>query len=606
MVMLPAVLCGLFPACNTTEGGTEIPNELTGREYIAGAPAANARIRLIPVGYVPGGEDSGKPILDGVTDAEGNFTIKDAAAGQYNILASKDDLRSFRDSVGITGKRQGLGADTLTLPGSLTGWVALQPQHEVRTATVQVLGTTHFVNVGADGKFLLTELGAGQYRLRVVSIEEGYVPLFREISIREGRNDTLTDTLRPFYYKIPVVTGIKASALPDGIVNLTWNKTSFAGAESYMVYREPVLSALPSLQAIGNVRDTVFSDTLYGYEGRPFQYLDSASHAFRYRVKIVDRSGAEGPYLGGAETTTIPPARQYMSGKWRRVTADAGFPERTDAAVVAFKDKLWIFGGRDGTEYLSDVWNSADGATWTRSSATLPMPSVGRSAPVVFKEKLWMVNWADYGLGQMLTSEDGLAWTLVARNVPSWAPSTYRVFKDRLSWLSGSGPDMNQFMSSPDGITWDSLPMPKGYSGTDAQSQIVFKNAFWRIGGADNAGGMPTDIWKTLDGINWVRTVPATASLPRREHRMTASDSTLWAIGGGRDYGYNPIDRFSDPLFDQVWSTKDGSVWTLVDAHAPFGQRIGPAVTWFKGRVWVIGGTLQGIRLNDVWSMEAQ
>ena len=192
------MLCGLFPACNTTEGGTEIPNELTGKEFIAGkGPAADADIRLIPVGYVPGASDSGKGVLTAKTDAPGRFSFEDAAPGQYNLIASKEGLHSFRDSVSVSAKGLQLEADTLKAPGSLVGRVALQPQHSNRTAMVQVLGTTVFVNVAVNGEFTLADLGAGRYRIRVSSIEEGYVPLFRECDIRAGQTDTLADTCGP-------------------------------------------------------------------------------------------------------------------------------------------------------------------------------------------------------------------------------------------------------------------------------------------------------------------------------------------------------------------------------------------------------------------------
>ena len=174
--MLSITLCatltsGLMVSCNTNDGGTEIPNELVGKEYIAGqGPAADAEIKLIPVGYLPGapGADSGKGVLvSGRTDGHGRFSFANLAPGQYNVLVSKDGLHSLRDSVSITGERQALAADTLKAPGSITGYVALEGLDAPRSATVQVLGTTVFVNVEPSGAFNLNALAPGQYRFTI-------------------------------------------------------------------------------------------------------------------------------------------------------------------------------------------------------------------------------------------------------------------------------------------------------------------------------------------------------------------------------------------------------------------------------------------------------
>lgn len=621
LLLLLALLCGVFPNC-VQDGGTEIPNELVGKELIAGkGPAANAEIKLVPVGYVPGapGADSGKgALVSGTTDAQGRFTFKDLAPGQYNLIASKDSLHSFRDSLTITGKGQDLATDTLRAPGSLYGTIELEPNHDPRTAMVQVLGTTIFVNVDRDGHFLLQALGAGIYRLRVSTILEGYVPLFQEAAVHSGKTDTLP-TLRPFYSGTPVVTGILATANNDGTVKVKWNRTAYGNAEGYLLYRDSSGTLLPSPVPFARMSDTFFVDSVYSKTPRAgqYDYLDTTTRVFTYRVRILDRSGNPGPGFGSSSVTAYPPGKLFASGQWHQALAAAPFAKRNGALLVPFQGKLWLIGGTGSSNLYKDIWSSSDGLNWNRVIDSIPLPEsyIGYKA-VVFQNKIWLLGnhyVMDHYEAFLYTTGDGLIWTRVSDSLPivQRFGCSFAVYADRLWILDGADLpaklDFSDIESSPDGLVWTPSALP-GYQGSYDEGVASFAGSLWRIGGGSGVTNtFLHDVWKTSDGKTWERAADSSELLLRYGHILVASPSRLFSLGGFKavrnaDHLYDYTDAS-----DELWASTDGTDWALVDSHAPFGKRNQYSAAYLNGRIWVIGGSLpnSGNSLNDVWYMEA-
>lgn len=64
----------------------------------------------------------------------------------------------------------------------------------------------------------------------------------------------------------------------------------------------------------------------------------------------------------------------------------------------------------------------------------------------------------------------------------------------------------------------------------------------------------------------------------------------MWVIGG-RD----------SPVYNDVWSSSDGIIWTQATAAAAFSARYLHSSVVFDNKMWVIGGDGGG-RKNDVWS----
>jgi hypothetical protein len=595
--------------------GTEIPNELVGREVVAGkGPAADADIRLVPVAYVPGGtndENMRLTLYKAKTDSAGRFSLAGVQPGQYNILAVKDGLKSLRDSVPVTETGLDLGNDTLKLPGTLFGQVALQPNHDARSVTVQVLGTNLFVNVDRDGRFLLKDLAPGQYRLRVETTLDGYTPLFSPVEVRSGRLDTLPP-LEPFYVLIPVVTGLHAESSRDGCIRLAWDRTAYPNSDGYLIYRDSAQAILPSINPIARVQKTSFIDTLYSASPKAgqFSFEDSSIREFTYRVRLLDAGGQIGPAYAKAAAFAYSPEKATVSGKWRLATDSAAFGARGNPAVAEFGGRLWIIGGiRSDGRYYHDIWSSADGIAWRLELDSLPIDFDGVYRAAVLDSTLWILAMENGPAGPVpvcYASLDGRHWARAGGPVNP-APQSgmdFMSFEGKL-WIIGGSPDGEVF-SSLDGKYWARLAMPEPFKVGVDPGTVINSYGMWIIG-----GGEPTDslfsrqIWLTVDGHNWIYNTDTTDLMPRSGQRLIAAGNDFYSIGGTWVHSLAEGGVEVHDLTDQVWTSPNGVNWQLFDSHAPFGKRYYPAVVWFQGKVWCIGGLSSptGSALADIWMM---
>jgi hypothetical protein len=620
-LLLTAALC-LPGLGGCLDGGTEIPNELHGRVYTpSGTPAAFAEVTLYDVDYTPGqSEARGKVQVR--ADSSGWYRFKKIRNGAYNVVASGGDVLAYVDSLVLRGGRILERSDTLREAGAIVGTVKLQPQHDPRNAIVQILGTDYYENVSESGRFVLDELPPGVYRLRVFTQLPDYVPLFRRVTVRAGAVDTLGEPLEPFYSGVPVVQGLKAAPDSTGRVRLSWNKSPYPKTESYLIYRDPVGATTLSTTPYRRVQDTVFHDTLYAVNPRPGQlaYLDSNVVAYTYRVRILDNSDNIGGVLGSVTTTSVAPARSYVTNRWRRATENAAFFDNsTNVAnivkAVVFQNKLAVFHA-----WKRELWLSSDGAAWEKAS-NLPIPAGTLIAAAVnYKGTLWVLTSTDTRNG-LWASNDGVNWLKTADSLPLPTRTEVRFleFQDRMWLIGGSfvefylnGPQVNfsKIHSSTDGVTWTDAAPDGGFMGSGFQAAAVFDGKLWLSGGnAAGSGGyyypqaQPlTYLASSPNGKQW--TSPARAShpfdwMPRAGHGLLAHAGSLWAVSGRTRQGYVSTS--------EVWRSSDGASWNLVDANAPFSARSEPGVLSLDGKLWVIGGFQagnSGLWLPDVWYMQ--
>lgn len=201
---VPIAATALVSACQfLSDGGTEIPNELTGSLYLpGGTPAINAQVTLYPVDYLSNNPPSGETDMKRSTrtDSTGRYSFSDMADGRYNVLSNAhDSLFSFRDSLLISGKLK-IPSDTLNPPGSLTGKIQLREEDDPTTAVVQVVGTDYIGSVDSTGTFVLTNVAQGTYRMQLTTTLPNYAPSFREVTILSGQNDTLSEVFVPAHF----------------------------------------------------------------------------------------------------------------------------------------------------------------------------------------------------------------------------------------------------------------------------------------------------------------------------------------------------------------------------------------------------------------------
>ena len=231
------------------------------------------------------------------TDANGHYSVAGLTKGSYNMLATKDSLIVFQDSVVALSDTVLVQPDTLEKPGSITGIIGLQPNHDPRTATVEVLGTNIYSNVDQNGRFTLSPIAKGNYNLRLVTTLADYTPTYVTISTQGQKKDTLADTLWMLYTGIPVVTGLVASYdTVNGQVHLSWNKAVYRDFQNYLIFRDAFDSITLSTNPIAACTDTSFVDTIFSrnLDTGLFAFSDTNVYHFKYRVCVENNSAERG------------------------------------------------------------------------------------------------------------------------------------------------------------------------------------------------------------------------------------------------------------------------------------------------------------------------
>jgi hypothetical protein len=132
---------------------------------------------------------------------------------------------------------------------------------------------------------------------------------------------------------------------------------------------------------------------------------------------------------------------------------------------------MWVLGGWDGGNVLSDVWYSTDGTSWTRETS---------------------MSYPYYGHGA----------------------------------VSYNG----QLIILPSGDTAPSPIRPRRYF-----SSAVFDGRVWFMGGSYvyiKYWTSYNDVWHSFDGTNWQLSTPHALWESRSQHATVVFDHKLWVLGG--------------------------------------------------------------------------
>lgn len=646
-------------------GGSVVENEVAGLiRYADGSPAPGAEVKVYAVGYVPGPDAAPKrsaaqgPIFVTRTDAQGRYALESLPKGEYNILGKKDALFSYRDSVFLSGKPAALVPDTLDAPGSMTGWVALQPNHDRQSVTVQALGTETYANADADGRFTLGSLAAGRYTVRVVTTEEKYTPLYVSISIGAGRSDTLADTLRPVFTGIPVVTGLRAAYdTLQGVVTLSWNRARYPQLQEYHVFRTLASDLTIPAAPLARVTDTVFRDTLAAFGPGGLAQADSVLLRLAYRVKAVDQSDREGLAFGKAEVDAPSPFFVRPAFGTRISNHPSGTPLAGGAASpgdslrieTRFHDPArrlarisWFPGAgtralrtvdidppeKDGTVSLFYVTGSP-GVDTVRMEAvddagsiwkTFTLIPVDRDDPVVAlgadtlvprggtirlhaqasdaRGRIAEYAWDLYGAG-VFTRGSGADTVFPAPAGFDHLPCKVRVTDD----------DGNTAIATRQvdvSLEWGETAssVDRFHGGLAGSKAVEFNGKLWLTGGHTRDGVAPGEsgfyLASSPDGSAWTRVDPLQGIPSRTDHAAVVFRDSLWILGGRDPREWLGAIYRGDYRYDVIVSA-DGQDWRTA-THDAFPSAGGFAVVAFRDRLWCIGGAFSPQEPVGVWS----
>ena len=96
-----SILLGLF-IFNCQNGGSELPNEVRGELVSANnRPAANVKVGLYSVNYIPADSNNHALSFSTKTDASGNYSFQNIPTGEYNVVGLQDSLGFFQGGVKI-------------------------------------------------------------------------------------------------------------------------------------------------------------------------------------------------------------------------------------------------------------------------------------------------------------------------------------------------------------------------------------------------------------------------------------------------------------------------------------------------------------------------
>jgi hypothetical protein len=234
--------------------------------------------------------------------------------------------------------------------------------------------------------------------------------------------------------------------------------------------------------------------------------------------------------------------------------------ERISTVPVFFNNTFFISGGMDykSKTFLNEIWSSKDGKTWTRTVANAAWSPRKNHAVVAFGNKLWLFGGEtsvdkdlapDKFVNDVWTSSDGIRWTKVMDEAPWEVRAVPRVivFKDKL-WLIG-GQGQSDIWNSPDGKTWirlkDECPWKDRYD----YGVMVFDNLLWVYGGREsNPRNAYNDVWFSPNGVNWIQQT-AEAPWTRRSGGFSIAFQDKLFLYGGKHTGHE--DGFS------------GDIWTM-------------------------------------------
>ena len=307
-----------------------------------------------------------------------------------------------------------------------------------------------------------------------------------------------------------------------------------------------------------------------GFNGRVMN-PGTAVHAFNGQERLyaiaghVDTGGLGMLNLSGTTNLVRSSADGGVTWTSRTPTKADGttaFGGRTRVAAASFNGRLWVIGGYY-TDYLREVWSSADGVTWARE-ADLPAGMAARSDAA------------------SVVSADGGTLYLIGGETPD-----------------GRAGDV---WATTDGVNWVQRNAAAAFGPRNRSAALWFNNRLWVLGGSQDLGGGAAadqdDAWYSADGgVTWTEATAPSGAVrftARASHSAVVHDNRMWVLGGRNSATYNSADH------TDAWYSFDGVNWTQAAVGSQFARN-GAGAASVNGRLVFLFGENMAMT-NDVWS----
>ena len=188
------------------------------------------------------------------------------------------------------------------------------------------------------------------------------------------------------------------------------------------------------------------------------------------------------------------------------------------AAVVVFKNKMWILGGTedyyfgDEKSLKNDVWSSDDGKQWTLATEHAGWSPRAYHQAVVLGDKIYLFGGGNYvptyeARSDVWSSDDGVHWHQVTASAP-WHPRLWFsavTYRDRIwvlgGWSNNPSQNWGDVWYSRDGKSWQQLQSKKIWKERHEHSAYVFQDKIWVAGG--HARPLSSEVWSLEIPPKW-------------------------------------------------------------------------------------------------------
>jgi hypothetical protein len=309
--------------------------------------------------------------------------------------------------------------------------------------------------------------------------------------------------------------------------------------------------------------------------------------------------GAGRPYVYPLEAASFGTANPDL-GSIRKLAAGTEFKPRDSSpnAIVTYDGYHWILGG--WSNFGGDVWHSyAD--VW-QSKDAVRWQRVNDAPPYVHYSSFVVWQERMWAIGpSSFSSTDGIEWRAETIQAPALNRSV--VFGDSLVNIHGG-----HVQATQDGVHWDTLTATAPWGNERRQPVvIVYRGKIWVMGGVDHYGEpgqvIFNDVWVSDDGAIWTLVTPYADWTPRLWASGVVHDDRIFLINGANATEWP--DEYGNTT--EIWFTDDGHEWlSLAPEHSWSARHASLTTVDADGAVLLLAGYGHGglSRMhNDAWQM---
>lgn len=175
---------------------------------------------------------------------------------------------------------------------------------------------------------------------------------------------------------------------------------------------------------------------------------------------------------------------------------------------------------------------------------------------------------------------------------------------EKVFLMGGGDPNLagnwmfNNVLSSTDSYTYNQIQPSAAWSARQGQSSFYFNNKIWVVGGEILVGNTLTptyDLWSSPDGINW--SLVSNSTPWKTGVSISVFQGKIWMMGG----------NVNGVFVNDIWSSSDGVTWIQNVTPPQWGPRSYTVTTVFQNKLWIMGGYSltnpnPGYLLVDIWS----